>query len=137
VEVRDWPSLTAFRRNLTDFVQVARQARIEVVVATQPSLYRTDLTPAEREVIWSPMAHHQGKTRASIASMAAGMAQFNATSREVAEATGARFVDLAARVPKDLAHLYDDVHYTAQGAARVGEVLAEALLPLVPAPQAR
>jgi lysophospholipase L1-like esterase len=132
VEVRDWPSLVPFARNLADFVGIAKRAGIEVVVATQPYLYRTDLTPAEREVIWSPRAHHQDGTRPSIASMIDGMERFNAKSREVAEATGARFVDLAARMPKDLAHLYDDVHVTAKGAALVGEVLAEAVLPLAP-----
>jgi hypothetical protein len=132
VEVREWPSLAPFAQNLTDFVEVAKRAGIEVVVATQPYLYRTDLTEAEREVLWSPRSHQQGGTRPSVASMAEGMDRFNAKSREVAEATGARFVDLAARVPKDLAHLYDDVHYTPKGAALVGEVLAEALLPLLP-----
>jgi hypothetical protein len=118
-------------------VGTAKRAGIEVVVATQPYLYRTDLTPAEREVIWSPRAHHQDGTRPSIASMIDGMEKFNAKSRQVAEATGARFADLASRMPKDLAHLYDDVHYTAKGAALVGEVLAEAVLPLAPKPAGR
>jgi lysophospholipase L1-like esterase len=137
VEVKDWPSLKAFRRNMSDFIRVAEEAGIQVVVATQPSLYRNDLTPTEREVLWSPMAHQDGKTRPSVASMVAGMEQFNQASRELAEAEGTRFVDLAARMPKDLAHLYDDVHYTAKGAALVGEVLAEAVVPLVPAAAGR
>jgi lysophospholipase L1-like esterase len=132
VDVREWPSLAAFRRNLEDFVAVARAAEIEVVFGTQPALYRADIPPAEREVLWMPLAHQQDGTRPSVAALAAGLDRFNATTRDVAERTGARFVDLALRVPKDLAHLYDDVHFTPQGATVVGEALAEAVLPLLP-----
>jgi lysophospholipase L1-like esterase len=132
VEVADWPSLEPFRRNLLDFVTFARGARMEVVLGTQPALYRADLAPEEREVVWIPHAHQRAGTRPSVASMRAGLDRFDAVTREVAQATGAAFVDLAARVPRDLAHLYDDVHFTARGAAVVGEALADAVLPLAP-----
>ena len=132
VEIRTWPSLEALRRNLDDFVLVAQQAGIQVLVTSEPYLYRPDLTPREAEVVWFARAHQQGGRRPSLASMIDGMEQFNAVGRSVAEARQVRFVDLAAAVPKDLAHFYDDVHTTARGAARVGEVLAEALAPLLP-----
>jgi len=132
VEIRDWPSLSAFRRNLDDFVRTAQEAGIQVLVASEPYLYRADLTARESEVLWFARAHQQGGRRASLASMIDGMERFNAAGREVAQAREARFLDLAAALPKDLEHFYDDVHYTPRGATRVGEVLAEALAPMLP-----
>ncbi len=128
VEIPDWPSLGAFERNLTDLVSAIRRAGVDVVVGSQPSLYREDLTREEREVVWFAKAHQENGRRASIASMADGMRRFNEVSRAVAERAGVPFVDLDAAVPKTTEYLYDDVHYTAKGAARVAESLTRAVV---------
>lgn len=127
VEIERWRSLGAFERNLRDLVRNARADGVEVLLASQPSLYREDLAPAQRELLWFPLAHQERGTRPSLRSMIDGMAQYNAASRRVAEEEGAAFVDLAARVPKSTEFLYDDVHYTEQGCAVIAEALEEAV----------
>ena len=52
----------------------------------------------------------------------------NAVSRRVAEAHGTGFVDLDAVVPKDLDHLYDDVHMTPRGCEIAADALTDELL---------
>jgi len=127
VRIEAWPSLEAFERNLRDLVALCRGRGIDVVLASQPHLYRDDLTEAERELLWTPISHQQGGRRPDLASMIEGMARCNATSRRVAEETGVGFVDLAAGVPQTTEYLWDDVHYTSKACARIAELFDEHL----------
>ncbi len=125
VDVTSWPSLSAYERNMTDLVRACRERDIDVILASQPSLYREDLTPSERERIWFPHAHQQEGRRPTVASMQAGMQQFNSVTRALASKHDVGFVDLDAVLPKTVEHLYDDVHYTEQGCLVIGRALAE------------
>jgi len=125
VAVEDWPSLPAFERNLREIVDLARRDGYDLVLASQPFLYRADLTEREQEVLWTPISHQWDGKCASLASMIDGMARFNETTRRVAREAGVGFVDLAARVPKSTEYLYDDVHYTAKGCALIAEAFDE------------
>ena len=108
-------------------MRIARAKGFDVVVASQPSLYRADLSESERERLWTPISHQQDGRRPSVASMAAGMERFNAASRTLAEAEGVTFVDLAAEVPKTLEHMWDDCHYTAKACELIARILDEHL----------
>ncbi len=125
VPVESWPSLEAFERNLSDIVSICRARGIDVILASQPALYREDLTEAERELLWTPISHQQDGRYPDLASMIDGMERFNATSRRVAEETGAGFAALATRDPKTTEYLWDDVHYTAQACALIAELFDE------------
>ncbi len=124
IEIESWRSLGAFERNMGDLIDAALGHAVQVVVASQPSLYRDGLDEEDRELLWFPLAHQENGTHASIGSMADGMRQVNAISRRIAEEAGVLFVDLDAAVPKDTDHLYDDVHVTARGAACIADALA-------------
>ncbi len=128
IEIRDWKSLPAFERNLRDLVDVAHAKGTRVLLASQPSLYREDLSEADRELLWFACAHQENGTRPSLSSMIEGMRRYNAVSRKVAEDEGAPFVDLAARVPRTTEYLYDDVHYTSRGCDVIAEALVEAVV---------
>lgn len=128
VEITEWRSLPSFRRNLRDFVLIARAKGMEVMLATQPSLYRDDLTPAERQLLGFPLSHYFDGQRASLHSMVEGMRRFNDSTREIAGESGIAFVDLEKRMPKTTAYLYDDVHYTAAGNSLVGNAFADAII---------
>jgi hypothetical protein len=128
VEVTEWKSLGAFERNMRYFAEIAQARGIPVVMASQPSIYRPDLTERELAPTWIAAAHHEDGRRPSLASMIDGMAQFNATTRRVAEDMGAGFVDLDAAMPKTLEYFYDDVHYTRRGAEVVAQTLYEHLV---------
>lgn len=125
VDVTDWPSLSAFERNLHEIAGFAKRQGYVLILASQPSLYRADLTEREQEVLWTPISHQWDGHCASLASMIDGMRRFNATARHVAEEEGVGFVDLDAVVPKTTEYMYDDVHYTAKGCARIAAAFDE------------
>lgn len=128
IEIHQWKSLPAFRRNLADFVQIARTKDIQVLLATQPSLYHDDLTPDERRLLGFPLSHYFNGQRPSLHSMVAGMRQFNDATRRIARENRVELVDLDERMPKTTAYLYDDVHYTAAGNALIGNAFADAII---------
>ena len=136
VEIAEWRSLPAFKRNLLDFVLIARMKQVQVLLATQPSLYRLDLTPREQELLGFPYSHQFHGQRASLKSMIEGMRRFNDATRRIARETGTRLVDLDLRMPKTTQYLYDDVHYTPAGNALIGDAFADDIIASGIVPQA-
>lgn len=123
----DWKSLPSFERNLADLCGVCEDAGIDLVLASQPYLYRTDLTPYEASLLWTPISHQWDGKRIDVPSMLAGMNTFNDATARVAKAEGVGFVDLAAQMPKTVEYMYDDVHYTSKGCAFIADRLFEHL----------
>lgn len=128
VQITEWKSLPAFERNLRDFVDIARSKGIHVLLATQPSLYREDLSPQERQLLVFPLTHYFGGKRPSLYSMIDGMRRFNDTTRRLATQVGVPLVDLEQQMPKTTEYLYDDVHYTVAGNELIGNALADDII---------
>lgn len=124
IRIRKWKSLPSFERNMRDLVAVAQAKGINVILASQPSLYREDLEAKELEVIWFPQSHHDDGERPSIESMARGMRECNEITERIAREAGATFVDLDSMLPRTLEYFYDDVHFTRKS----NEIIAEAWL---------
>jgi hypothetical protein len=128
VEFTDWQSLPAFERNEREFVRIARQSGMEVMLATQPSLFRTDLSKADQEVLIFAKTHQSQGKHASLDSMVAGMQKFNDVTRKIAKDEPIAFVDLEKEVPKTTEYVYDDVHFTRRGNERVAEVIGDEIV---------
>ena len=56
---------------------------------------------------------------------------YNDVTRQVARSDGAFLVDLAHALPKDSRLFYDFMHYTNEGAARLGDIVATHLEPML------
>lgn len=130
VEVFDFPSLMAFRRNMEAIAAIIPEDGVQLVLATQPFFYRRDLSPAERELIEFPtmFCAMEGNRYPSIDSMVRGMNAFNAVTVEVAREHGLPLIDLESRIPKTTDAFLDDVHYTAEGNALVAGTIADFLV---------
>ena len=128
IDVTVWQSLPAFERNLRDFVVIARSKGMRVLLATQPSLYRDDLTPADRQVLVFPLSHHFRGERPSLHSMVEGMRAFNDATRQLATDDQVELVDLDRLMPKTTKYLYDDVHYTKAGNELVAAAFAKQIV---------
>jgi len=129
---RYW-SLRAFRANLARLVRTVRAAGSHVVLVTQPSLYRRQMTAAELEALWFGRvfcATRIGYARyeyASPQSLEGAMEAFNGAIREIAASESVGLADADARVPKTLDNFVDDVHYTPAGAALVAQTVAQTI----------
>jgi hypothetical protein len=128
MEITRWQSLPSFERNLRDFVAIARSKEMHVLVATQPSLYRDDLTDAEQQLLAFPLSHHFEGKRPSLRSMIDGMRRFNDATRQLATEADVDLVDLERLMPKSTEYIFDDVHYTKAGNDLIGNAFADRII---------
>jgi lysophospholipase L1-like esterase len=128
------PALREFAMNLSTIADVARRHGVEVVFATQPVLWRADLTDEERSLLWfggvGDFQREPGHEYYSAEALAEGMARYNQTTLAVCAARGLLCVDLAAELPSDTSVFYDDCHFNENGSRRVAAAFARALRPL-------
>lgn len=115
-------SLPEFEVSLRSLVRTLTADGVQVVLVTQPSLYREGLGARERGNLWFPSTFcviPEGiwaRTIPSVPSMSLAMEAFNEVVRRVGEEEGTDVVDAANRMPRTLEYFGDDVHYTAAGA---------------------
>ena len=134
-ELRDLPdvahALDGYQHNIETIIDVARAEGLRVVFMTQPTLWRDDLSPADRQLLWMggpPFYKKQsGAWFYSVEALAEGMELYNQRLREVCEARAVPCLDLAKRLPKTRAIHWDDAHFTEEGARRVAALVTEFL----------
>lgn len=124
-----FPSIEAFRRNLTKLARLTRADGRTIVFATQPFFYKDRMTDQEKNMLWfgRKFCLREDGTYPSPLSLKAAMEAFNAAIKEVAMAEKIPLVDFAEAIPQNIDYFRDDVHLTAKGAARMAELMAEAL----------
>jgi lysophospholipase L1-like esterase len=95
---RSLPSFRRFSDEIIHFVQADGHA---IMTASQASLFRADLGPRTCAKLWfGPLLAAEHGAYPSLAAMIAGMDQFNAAAREIAQARKIPFIDFASAVPK-------------------------------------
>lgn len=127
--VTEWKSLPAFERNMRDLVAVIRSKNIDLILGSQPYLYKDPMTAQEKALLVFPdqLARNEYE-KADVPSLARGLEEFNRINKVVADQAGVVFVDLERRLPKTPEYFTDDAHFTAKGNEVIGEAFAEAIL---------
>jgi lysophospholipase L1-like esterase len=126
-------SLPSFEANLVKLVHAVRSTGAQPVLITQASLLKPVMTDEERKALWFGEAFcttRVGFARyesPSPASLGEGLAGFNAAMRRVAQNEAVQLVNADSEIQKSLAMFEDDCHYTAAGAQRLAEVVANAI----------
>ena len=113
--------LPSFRRNLTRIIHRVRQDGAQIILATQPYLYRENMPEEERKNLFYDYYYKDYAVVPSIAEQQSAMDAFNAAVRGIARGSNVTLVDLERAVPKSPEWMYDDVHYTVAGAQKVAE----------------
>jgi lysophospholipase L1-like esterase len=112
--VQTFRALPVFRRNYERLVRNMLADGHAVVVGSQPFLFAPDLSAADKALIYYPQIFcAEDGYYPTLDSMTAGMRQFNAEARGVAEAAHVEFVDFESAVPKTGEYFSDDVHLRA------------------------
>jgi hypothetical protein len=129
IDVDDFPSLEAFSRNMASFVEIVKNDRVKLVLATQPFLYRKELDQEELNSLWLSKANCSVQnTYPNVASMENGMNLFNAVTERIAKQHHVPMIDLEAEIPKTKQYFLDDCHYTEEGNALVANVIFDFLI---------
>lgn len=125
------PDLTSglgeYSRNLNQIIDQAQAHRVRLILLTQPSMYRSDLSQTEQDLLWFGWSSGR-KFYYSAEAMAQGMALYNQKLLEVCQQRQVECLDMASALPKDTTVFYDDLHFNESGAAQVAEIVADYLL---------
>lgn len=120
-------AIEEYRDNLETLVAVARSHRQRLVLMTQPTLWRGDLSHAEEQRLWlggvGKFTDVQVDIYYTAGALRKAMDRFNATMRDMCRTEHVECVDLAAELPSDTSVFYDDLHFGEDGARRIAQVL--------------
>lgn len=111
--------LTNYQKRVENLVKTCKENQIEPILMTQPQIIgdtidiitNTDLATIEYQDI-------NGSTGWAIIEL------YNDVTRQVAKSKNIQLIDLAREIPKDSRYYYDYTHYTNEGAAKVGQIIA-------------
>ncbi|MCI0560149.1 MAG: SGNH/GDSL hydrolase family protein [Nitrososphaera sp.] len=129
-------ALDSYERELKKMVRLAHNFGALILLMTQPSIWRADLTDAEKGQLWmggvGEFRDVPGSTYYEPEVLERGMDAFNQRLLKVCRESGTPYVDLAKAVPKSTDFFYDDEHFTDRGHEIVAINVAEAIAPLLP-----
>lgn len=122
-------ALNEYGRNLRRIITAALDRGARILLITQPSLWRSDLSDEERRQLWwGGIGDFQREgARAefySVAALEEGMALYNRELIDICLEQHVDCLDLAGQVPKDIRAFYDGVHFTEAGARVVAREIA-------------
>ncbi len=124
-------ALAEYRRNLNRIIDEAEAHGVRIILATQPALWRPDLTHAEQELLWFGWGPGFDYFY-SVEALIAGLDAYNATLLDVCRARQVECIDLASALPRDTTVFYDDVHFNESGARQVSQIIGAYLLERAP-----
>jgi lysophospholipase L1-like esterase len=128
------PGRAGYAQNLRRIIAAARERGVQVVLVTQPTLWRSGLSKAEQALLWGGgppfWALREGADYYSVEALAEGMARYNDALLEVCGEGGAICIDAAAGIPQSGEFFFDDAHFTEAGSARLAGLIASGLLKL-------
>jgi hypothetical protein len=114
-------------------VDSSRAINVHPVLMTQPALYGDASDPTTGVDL--RVADVDGTTNGLLAWRILEL--FNDVTREVGHDTGTPVIDLAREMPKDSRYFYDFLHFTNDGAVRVGDIVFAHLQSSLPPPHVR
>ncbi|MDQ7823589.1 MAG: SGNH/GDSL hydrolase family protein [Candidatus Eremiobacteraeota bacterium] len=117
--------IPAYRARLLRLIETSRACGIEPLFLTQPALYGKGTDQATGVSLETLKVYEgsSGKLEWSI------LEAYNEATREVCREKGVNFIDLAGKMPKNSAYYYDYIHFTNAGAAKVADIVYDALKP--------
>jgi lysophospholipase L1-like esterase len=117
--------LPAYAERLGQIVALCQKNGIEPVLLTQPALFGDVIDPATGVDLARKQVNGRGNGRLEWTLLE----MYNDVTRKVASDKGVALIDLARTLPKDSRLFYDFLHFTNEGAERVGSIVAAALEP--------
>ena len=120
-------ALDEYQRNLNEIIDLVERGGRRLIMVTQPSIWRPDLSPKDKSLPWMG-GGPGGKYYYSIEALAAGMKAYNQKMIEVCRKRGIEYIDISSDFPQDHTVFYDDVHFNENGSRLMAERLAEYIL---------
>ena len=125
--------LAGYRSRVIALVALTRRSGITPVLITQPALFGDAIDPSTRIDLGAVQVNGRGN----------GLLEwrllelYNDVTRQVGAEAGVLVVDLARAMPKDSRYFYDFLHFTNDGAVRVGDIVFSGIEPAITAREVR
>jgi hypothetical protein len=123
---------SAYASRVNELIDIAERAEVDIILMTQPVLWRSGLNATERKSLWlggPPIGKFRmGASYFSAKALSDGMKVYNETLLGICEARGIDCLDLDVAIPRTARVFYDDAHFTDHGSKLVSEVVAKHLL---------
>jgi hypothetical protein len=127
--------LKEYRRNLLRLVDSASAEGVPIALLTQPTFWTADLDSASLQRLWfggvGIFQRAGSDTYFSVAALAQAMQAYNQELLEVCRLRRLLCLDLADSVPAQPAYFVDDTHFSEMASRRIGEVIADWLVPIL------
>ena len=117
--------LTEYENNIRTIISEAKNRSIDIVLLTQPTIWKHDMTGKESESLWwgsTPNGEFYTTGALSLA-----MDEYNKRLLDVCSNLDTDCIDMAAKIPKTSDIFYDDIHNTKYGAEYFADILTEEL----------
>ena len=129
VEATTFPGLAPFKQNLSLLIEMGQANGSQVILMTQPSLYRPDISDDAKKVLYMLNNEAIGPDKKwSYHTAYQAMEQYTDMVRSLADQYQVPCIDLDAVIPKTMDYFYDDVHYRTQTFDMIAQTIAEELL---------
>jgi len=124
--------LRNYENNLNLFIDMAKTKSERVILLTQPSLWKENMSEFEQELLWFGCFEENGYICYSPQVLNDGLTKFNQKTLEVCQKRQVECLDLANKLTKDTTVFLDDVHYNENGSKEVTKVIFEYLISRAP-----
>lgn len=127
-------SIKMFEKYLIWTARYIKDNKTDILLVSQPSLYREDMNLDEIKVLWFAKTlcysinRSKSKEFPNYESLYGAMRAFNRVVEQVASSEDVIFVDAANKIPKNIHYFKDDCHYEEPGARLLAQVIAEAVI---------
>ncbi len=128
VTTNTFPGLVAYARNIRTIIEMAKADSTTVVLMSEPSLVKPQMTPEEESVVAMLKVEAINDSLVwSNQTVVNGMRRYNDCLRTIASEEHVPFIDLDSIIPKTLTFFRDEVHYRDTTFSVIAPYVAERL----------
>ena len=132
IDTSYFPGLDSFERNLKTLIRLAKENHTEVVLMTQPNIYKDSESSEELKALTMLNREAIGNGKKwSYKTALTGLRQYNDEIRQIAKEENVHLIDLESMIPKNLEYFYDDVHYRSKTYDLIASKLAGKLADII------
>ncbi len=118
-----------FLLHLNKIVKNANEHDVRLILLTQPSIYRDNMSDYEKDLLWVGWIKERGSEKYySMKALKQGLEYYNETILDFCDEEKIECLDLANEIPKSTISFYDDVHFTEMGSKLVADAVYQYLI---------
>jgi lysophospholipase L1-like esterase len=123
-----FPGLVSYERNLKTLISLAKDDGTDVILMTQPNIYKDSMTNKELSMLRMLNSEAVGNGKKWVYQTAyQGLKKYNKKISEIATTENVQLIDLDSFVPKSDDYFYDDVHYKSKAYDLISGKITEEL----------